>query len=54
MSFTRGAISAHLVLGMSDIVSVLDFGEMIATGPPAMIRADSRVRAAYIGDEAPV
>ena len=43
-----------LVLGMSDTVSVLDFGIMIATGTPAAIRADERVRAAYIGDEAVV
>ena len=43
-----------LVLGMSDTVSVLDFGIMIASGTPAAIRADERVRAAYIGDEAVV
>ncbi len=43
-----------LVLGMSDTVNVLDFGSMIACGPPDAIRADPRVRAAYIGDEAVV
>jgi branched-chain amino acid transport system ATP-binding protein len=41
-----------LVLGMSDIVSVVDFGVMIATGSPEEVRKDPRVRAAYIGDEA--
>jgi branched-chain amino acid transport system ATP-binding protein len=41
-----------LVLGMSDVVHVLDFGRMIASGTPAAIRDDPRVRAAYIGDEA--
>jgi branched-chain amino acid transport system ATP-binding protein len=39
-----------LVLGLSDVVNVLDFGIMIATGTPAEVRADPRVRAAYIGD----
>jgi branched-chain amino acid transport system ATP-binding protein len=41
-----------LVLGMCDRVDVLDFGQMIASGSPAAVRDDPRVRAAYIGDEA--
>jgi branched-chain amino acid transport system ATP-binding protein len=40
-----------LVLGVSDSVVVLDFGRVIAAGPPAEIRSDAGVIAAYLGDE---
>jgi branched-chain amino acid transport system permease protein len=40
-----------LVMGLSDVVSVLDYGEKIAEGPPAAVRADARVVAAYLGEE---
>jgi ABC-type branched-subunit amino acid transport system ATPase component/ABC-type branched-subunit amino acid transport system permease subunit len=41
-----------LVMGLSDTVSVLDYGQKIAEGPPAEVRADSRVVAAYLGEPA--
>jgi branched-chain amino acid transport system ATP-binding protein len=38
-----------LVLGTCDHVMVLDFGNLIASGTPAEIRADQRVVEAYLG-----
>ena len=39
----------HLVLNLCDTIYVLDFGKMIAEGPPAMIKTDRTVAAAYLG-----
>ena len=38
-----------VVFGYADRVIVLDRGRIIAQGPPAVIRADPRVRAVYFG-----
>ena len=46
-----------VVFATADRVLVLDRGDLIAAGSPAAIRADPRVRAVYLGedaDEAPV
>jgi branched-chain amino acid transport system ATP-binding protein len=39
----------ELVLSLADAVTVLDFGKVIADGPPELIRTDAKVQAAYLG-----
>jgi branched-chain amino acid transport system ATP-binding protein len=41
-----------LVLSVCDHVYVIDFGRVIASGPPAAVRSDERVVAAYLGRSA--
>jgi neutral amino acid transport system ATP-binding protein len=39
------------VMGLCDSVTVLDYGTVIATGPPELIRDDPRVLDAYLGTD---
>ena len=39
-----------VVFAIADTISVLVSGKCIASGPPDAVRADDRVRRAYLGD----
>jgi branched-chain amino acid transport system ATP-binding protein len=38
-----------VVFGLADNISVLVYGEIIATGEPEAVRADRKVQEAYLG-----
>jgi branched-chain amino acid transport system ATP-binding protein len=42
-----------LMMKVSDIIHVLNFGRLIASGKPVDVRADPLVTEAYLGSQAP-
>jgi branched-chain amino acid transport system ATP-binding protein len=40
-----------VVMPLCDHVVVMDFGKVLASGPPLEVRDDPAVRAAYLGEE---
>jgi branched-chain amino acid transport system ATP-binding protein len=40
-----------VVFSLSDRISVLVYGQVLATGTPEQIRNDPKVREAYLGEE---
>jgi ABC-type branched-subunit amino acid transport system ATPase component len=45
--------NVDLVMSVSDVVTALNFGDVIASGSPQVVRSDAQVIASYLGEEVP-
>ena len=41
----------EVVFSLADRITVLYYGEVLASGPPEQIRNDQKVKDAYLGEE---
>jgi branched-chain amino acid transport system ATP-binding protein len=41
----------EVVFNLADVITVIQYGRVLATGSPSEIRGDQRVKEAYLGDE---
>lgn len=41
----------EVVFNLADVITVIHYGEVLATGSPEEIRSDQRVKEAYLGDQ---
>ena len=39
----------RVVFGLADVITVLVYGQVIASGPPQLVRANTAVQEAYLG-----
>ena len=42
----------NIVMSISDVVTVMSRGSVLVEGKPELVRADKRVREAYLGEAA--
>ena len=41
----------EVIFSLADFITVMQYGNIVATGPPEEIRKDQKVKEAYLGDQ---